>query len=181
MCAMLCTKDSSTDAKHTNVQENEDSIVNECTVLKNGKVCFSENNDLWWMNLRQYRTLQYPEYVNNRVCNTHTRDCVGFVVIPFAKHVRGREEKVEKVTECLIPRQHTEWGGTKVRYVVCSYLCNCISLFTHFPFHRVCYCCIIATPYSLASSPITSSSLHACFLFTSPRVLCITQGATHLQ
>jgi len=51
MCAMLRTKHSSTDAKHTNVQRNEDNIVNECNVLKNGKVCFSENNDLWQMNL----------------------------------------------------------------------------------------------------------------------------------
>ena len=58
MCAMLPTKDSSTDAKHTNVQENEDSIVNEYNVLKNAKVCFSENNDLWQMNLLQYRTSQ---------------------------------------------------------------------------------------------------------------------------
>jgi len=66
-------KDSSTDAKQTNVQENENSIVNECNVLNNGKVCFSENNDLWQMNLLQYRTPQYPEYVNNRVCDTHTR------------------------------------------------------------------------------------------------------------
>jgi len=33
MCAMLPTKDSSTYAKHTNVQEKEDSIVNECNVL----------------------------------------------------------------------------------------------------------------------------------------------------
>ena len=67
MCATLRTKDFSTYAKHTNVQEKEDSIVND------GKVCFSENNDLWQMNLLQYRTPQYPEYVNNRVCDTHTR------------------------------------------------------------------------------------------------------------
>jgi hypothetical protein len=110
MCAMLRTKDSSTDAKHMNVQENGDSIVNGCTILKNGKVCFSENNDLWQMNLLQYRTPQYPEYVNNRVCDTHARarDCEGCelrVVIPFAKHITGREEKVK---ECLVPRQRTE-------------------------------------------------------------------------
>ena len=73
MCAMLRTKDSSTYAKHTNVQEKESSFVNDCNVLKNGKVCFSENNNLWQMNLLQYRTLQFPEYVSNRVCDTHTR------------------------------------------------------------------------------------------------------------
>jgi len=47
MCAMLRTKESSTDTKHTNVQEKEDSSLNECNVLKNGKVCFSENNELF--------------------------------------------------------------------------------------------------------------------------------------
>ena len=72
MCAMLLRKDSSTDTKHTNMRGNEDSIVNECNVLKNGTVCVSENNDLWQMNLLQYRTPQYPEYVNNWVCDTHT-------------------------------------------------------------------------------------------------------------
>jgi hypothetical protein len=45
--------------------------------------------------------------------HTHTRarDCEGSelrVVIPFAKHITGREEKVEKVKECLVPRQRTE-------------------------------------------------------------------------
>jgi hypothetical protein len=53
MCAMLRTKDSSTYAKHTNAQEKEGSNVNNYIVLKNGKVCFSENNDLWQMNLLQ--------------------------------------------------------------------------------------------------------------------------------
>ena len=89
-------------AKHTKVPEKEDSVVNECNVLKNGRVCFSDNNDLWQINLLQYRKPQYPEYVNNRGCGTHTRDCEGCelsVVIPYAKHVTGREEKVEKVRE----------------------------------------------------------------------------------
>ena len=111
MCAMLRTKDSSTDAKHTNVQEKEDSIVNECNVLKDGKVCFSENDDLWQMNLLQYRTPQHLEYVRNGVCDAHTRDCEGCqlsVVIPFAKHVTEREGKVEKFKECLVPRQRTK-------------------------------------------------------------------------
>jgi hypothetical protein len=41
--------------------------------------------------------------------------------------------------------------------------------------------CIIATPYSLASRLIRFLCVHTCFPFTSPRFLCITQGATHLQ
>jgi len=43
--------------------------------------------------------------------HTHARDCEGcglLVVIPFAKHVTGREEKFEMVKECLVPRQRTE-------------------------------------------------------------------------
>jgi len=90
MCAMLRMKDSSTDAKHTNVQENEDSIVNECNVLKNGKVCFSENNDLWQMNLLQYRTQQYPKYVNNRVCDTHSHTQVTVRVANSVLSFRSR-------------------------------------------------------------------------------------------
>jgi hypothetical protein len=106
MCAMSRTKDSSTYAKHTNVQEKESSIVNDCNVLKNGKVCFSENNNLWQMNFLQYRTPQFPKYVSNRVCDTHTRThtcaCEGWelsVVTPFAKHIKEREGKVEKFRE----------------------------------------------------------------------------------
>jgi hypothetical protein len=38
--------------------------------------------------------------------------------------------------------------------------------------------CIIATPYSLASCLIRFLSLHTLFPSTSPRFLCITQGAT---
>jgi hypothetical protein len=112
---MLRTRDSITYAK--NVEEKEDSIVNECNVLKNGEVCFSENNDLWQMNFLQHRTLQFPEYESNLVCDTHThthtytRDyegCELSVVIPFAKHVTEREGKVEKFKECFVPGQCTE-------------------------------------------------------------------------
>jgi len=107
MCATLPTKGSITYAKHTKVQEKEDSIVNECNVLKTRKVCFSENNDLWQMNLLQYRTPQFPEYVSNRVCGTDTSSCEGWelsVFVPFAKHVTEREGKVETFKECFIPR-----------------------------------------------------------------------------
>jgi hypothetical protein len=165
VCAMLRTKDSSTNAKHTNVQENDDSIVNECNVLKNGKVCFSENINLWQMNLLQYRTPQYPEYVNNRVCDTHTCDCEGYkfrVVIPFAKHVTEGKRRLRRLKNAssLDSVRNKEGQRLDMFYILI---------------------CIIATSYSLASSPITFLPLHTCFPFTSPRVSCITQGATHLQ
>ena len=41
ICAMLRTKDSSTDVKYTNVLGNEYRNLNECSVLKSGKVCES--------------------------------------------------------------------------------------------------------------------------------------------
>jgi hypothetical protein len=108
---MLPTKGSSTYAKHTNVQEKENSIVNDFSVLKNAKVCFSENNDLWQRNLWQYRRPQFPEYISNRVCGTDTIDCEGWELsffIPFAKHVTEREVKVETFKEYFVPRQRTE-------------------------------------------------------------------------
>jgi hypothetical protein len=63
------------------------------------------------MNLLQYRTPQFPEYVSSRVCDKDTRDREGSkhsVVIPFAKHVTEREGQVEKFKECFVPRQRTE-------------------------------------------------------------------------
>jgi hypothetical protein len=50
--------------------------------------------------------------------HTHTRDSHGrqhCVVIPLAKHLAGKTEKVEKAKECVFPRQHTEGGRTEVR------------------------------------------------------------------
>ena len=49
---------------------------------------------------------------------THTRDSQGSqhcVVIPLAKHLAGTTGKVEKAKECVVPRQPTEGGWTKVR------------------------------------------------------------------
>jgi len=48
----------------------------------------------------------------------HTRDSQGWqhcVVIPLAKHLAGTTGKVEKAKECVVPRQRTEEGRTKVR------------------------------------------------------------------
>jgi hypothetical protein len=92
-------------------KKKEDSIVNECSVLKDWKVCFSENNNLWQINLLQYRTPQFPEYISNQVSDIDKHDCEGWelsVLIPFGKHVMEREGKVEKFKECFVPRQRTE-------------------------------------------------------------------------
>jgi len=48
----------------------------------------------------------------------HTRDSQGWqhsVVIPLAKHLAGTTGKVEKVKACVVRRQGTEEGRTKVR------------------------------------------------------------------
>jgi len=48
----------------------------------------------------------------------HTRDCEGWqhcVVIPLGKYFPGTTGKVEKVKECVVRRQGTEEGRTKVR------------------------------------------------------------------
>jgi hypothetical protein len=55
----------------------------------------------------------------HRVCrHRHTRDSQGWqhcVVIPLAKHLAGTTGKVEKVKACVVRRQGTEEGRTKVR------------------------------------------------------------------
>ena len=48
----------------------------------------------------------------------HTRDSQGWqhcVVIPLVKHRAGKTGKVEKAKECVVRRQRTEGGRTKVR------------------------------------------------------------------
>jgi hypothetical protein len=58
----------------------------------------------------------------------HTRDSQGWqhcVVIPLAKGLAGTTGKVEKVKKCVVHRQGTEEGRTKVRYVVRYHLYNC--------------------------------------------------------
>jgi hypothetical protein len=77
----------------------------------------------------------------------HTRDSWGWqlcVFIPLAEHDAGTTKNVEKCKKCVVPRQRTEEGRTKVKQVSNYYLynCNCIylynynSLFTCFPSHR---------------------------------------------
>jgi hypothetical protein len=51
----------------------------------------------------------------------HTRDSQGWqhcVVIPLAKHLAGTTGKVGKVKACVVRRQGTEEGRTKVRFYV---------------------------------------------------------------
>jgi len=48
----------------------------------------------------------------------HTRDSQGWqhcVVIPLVEHIAGTTGKVEKVKACVVRRQGTEEGRTKVR------------------------------------------------------------------
>jgi len=48
----------------------------------------------------------------------HTRDSQGWqycVVIPLAKYLAGTTGKVEKMKACVVRRQGTEEGRTKVR------------------------------------------------------------------
>jgi hypothetical protein len=48
----------------------------------------------------------------------HTRGSQGWqhcVIIPLAKYPAGTKEKIEKAKECLVPRQRTAGGRTKVR------------------------------------------------------------------
>jgi len=48
----------------------------------------------------------------------HTRDCQGWqhcVVIPLAKHLAERRERLRRLKKCVVRRQGTEEGRTKVR------------------------------------------------------------------
>jgi hypothetical protein len=46
----------------------------------------------------------------------HTRDCQGWQhFIPLAKYLAGTTGKVEKVKACVVRRQGTEEGRTKVK------------------------------------------------------------------
>jgi len=98
----------------------------------------------------------------------HTRDSQGWqhcVVIPLAKHLAG---KIEKVKECVVRRQGTEEGRTKVRKVLLYHLykCNATASAIHY-----------SLPYRLIRFPF----LHTRIPFTSPRFQCVTHRARHVR
>jgi len=77
--------------------------------------CRSRNISQKWRN--SVRGLK-KVYKHRGFRHKHTRDCQGWqhcVVIPLAKHVAGTTGKVEKVKKCVVRRQGTEEGRTKVR------------------------------------------------------------------
>jgi hypothetical protein len=68
----------------------------------------------------------------------HARDSQGgqhCVVILLAKHLIGTMGKVEKVKECVVCRQGTEEGWTKVRELLCIICINAIQLQVQFINH----------------------------------------------
>jgi len=78
--------------------------------------------------------------------HTHTRDSRVWqlcVVIPLAKPFAGTKEKVEKVKDCVVHREGTEEGRTKIRYVLRYYLYNCNAI----AFHHALSSCLIGFPF----------------------------------
>ena len=77
----------------------------------------------------QNRLRRSKKVYKHRGCrHRHTRDSQGWqhcVVIPLAKHLAGTTGKVEKVKECVVRRQGTEEGRTKVRQVLRYHLYKC--------------------------------------------------------
>jgi len=67
----------------------------------------------------QNRLRRSKNVYKHRGCrHRHTRDSQGWqhcVVIPLAKHLAGTTGKIEKVKACVVRRQGTEEGRTKVR------------------------------------------------------------------
>jgi hypothetical protein len=91
-----------------------------CPCEKHGLQCchavcetFPRKDETGWEGRRRF-------HVNTKSSDTHThaRDPQGWqhcVVIPLAKHLAGTKGKVVKVKECVVRRQGTKEGQTKVR------------------------------------------------------------------
>ena len=72
-----------------------------------------------WNRLRRSKKVSCKHWgFRHAHARVHTHDSQGWqhcVVIPLAKHLAGMTGKVEKAIECVVPRQRTEGGRTKVR------------------------------------------------------------------
>jgi len=86
-----------------------------------------------WITVLSYRSRNISQKGRNRLRRSkkvykhrgfrhrHTRDSQSWqhcVVIPLAKQLAGTKGKVERVKKCVVRRQGTEEGRTKVRFYV---------------------------------------------------------------
>jgi len=88
-----------------------------CPCEKHGSVlsCRSQNISQKGRN-RLRRSKKVYKHRGFRHRHTHDSQCWQHcVVIPVAKHLAGTTGKVEKVKACVVRRQGTEEGRTKVR------------------------------------------------------------------
>jgi hypothetical protein len=120
-------------------------------------VCFSEKCDLWHMNLFQYRTTQFSEYVSNRVCSAHTHTHT-HVTVRIANSVLSYRWRIISRKGKGMSRNIKNISSLEVRNKDRQKL-DMFYVLT----------CIIATPYLLVSCLIRFSSLHTCFPLISPR------------
>ena len=105
--------------------------------------------------------------------HTHTRDCQGWqhcVVIPLAKHLAGTTGKVEKAKECVVPRQPTEGGRTKVRFfiIICinatqlqvQFIIHFLPVSSGFHSYTHAFRSLLRVFYALRTVPVTSVMSH---------------------
>jgi hypothetical protein len=105
---------------------------------------------------------------------THTRDSQGWqhcVVIALAKLIAGRTGKIDRAKECVVPRQRTEGGRTKVRSVYVIICTNVMQLqlqfviyflpvSSSFHFHKHAFRSLFRVFYALRTVHITLVMSH---------------------
>ena len=108
--------------------------------------------------------------------HTHTRarDSQGWqpcVVIPLAKHLAGTTGKVEKAKECVVPRQRTEGGRTKVDrifVIICinamqlqvQFIIHFLPVSSGFHFHTHAFSSLLCVFYALRTGYVTFVTSH---------------------